>query len=247
MSKQHLLVSDVDDTLLGDDQALRTLVDWYESKGSQLRLVYASGRFVDSICESIDSTDLPIPDAIIGGVGTEIRRYPSKEPIGDWQERMSAHWNVDTVRAVLAEESDLERQPEPFQSEFKQSYFLYNAAPARLEQLKQKLLDAGIETNVIYSSQRDLDFLPAGVNKGTAAAFLAEYWDLEFDHVMVSGNSANDSDLFQQGFLGIVVGNAHDELKELDGPRIYQAEQGFAAGVLEGIRHWGKLRESKDA
>ncbi len=242
MSKQHLLVSDVDDTLLGDDAALKKFVQWYEQAGGAMRLVYASGRFVKSIRESVETSGLPAPDAIIGGVGTEICRYPSDEPIGDWQERMAASWHPHTVEQVLAEEKDLERQPGKFQSSYKQSYFLYDAPPERLEQLLQKLADAGVEAGLVYSSQRDLDFLPPRVNKGTAAAYLADYWDLQADNVLVSGNSANDADLFMQGFLGIIVGNSHDELRALEGPRVYLAKAGYAAGVLEGIEHWASFQ-----
>lgn len=238
MPPPRLLVSDVDDTLLGDRAAAEEFAAWYETTRGEMRLVYASGRFVDSIIESIQSTPLPEPDAIIGGVGSEIRRYPSREPLGDWQARMSENWNADEVKRLLADEPGVERQPEKFQSDYKQSYFLYNAAQERLDQLRQKLADAHMAVDCIYSSRRDLDFLPAGVNKGTAAAFLAEHWNLSPDDVLVSGNSANDADLFRQGFLGVVVANGHDELKALQGPRVYVAQRGYAAGVMEGIRHW---------
>lgn len=241
MSKQHLLVSDVDDTLLGDDAALEQFIAWHEQADAPLRIVYASGRFVASIIESIEQAGLPTPEAIIGGVGSEIRRYPEGELFDEWADQMSPNWNAQHLQQVLAGEPDLERQPEKFQSMYKQSYFLYNASPQRLEELMSKLAAAGIDASFIYSSQRDLDFLPPGVNKGTAAAFLADYWDLTPDNVLVSGNSANDSDLFSQGFLGIVVANAHEELKALAAPRVYVAEQGYAAGVLEGIRHWADL------
>jgi sucrose-6F-phosphate phosphohydrolase len=243
MPPPRLLVSDVDDTLLGDRAAAEEFAAWYETARGEMRLVYASGRFVDSIIESIRSTPLPEPDAIIGGVGSEIRRYPSRDPFGDWQERMSENWNADKVQQLLADEPDLERQPEKFQSDYKQSYFLYDAPQERLDQLQKKLAEGDLAAHYIYSSRRDLDFLPSGVNKGTAAAFLAKYWDLSPDNVLVSGNSANDADLFQQGFLGVVVANGHDELKALQSPRVYLARRGYAAGVMEGIRHWSQAKE----
>jgi len=92
---------------------------------------------------------------------------------------------------------------------------------------------------MIYSSRRDLDIVPAGANKGTAAAFLAStWWGIPQSRVLVSGDSGNDRDLFGQGFLGIVVSNAHRELKELNGPTVYHARQPYAGGVLEGWRYW---------
>ena len=51
-------------------------------------------------------------------------------------------------------------------------------------------------------------------------------------------DTGNDLSMFEQGFLGIVVGNALPELAELDSPRVFHAREHFAAGVGEGLRHW---------
>ncbi len=72
-----LLVSDLDDTLLGDDQALARFRDFHAAHRDRVALVYASGRFCTSIQERIDHTDLPEPAATIGGVGSEIWSYPA--------------------------------------------------------------------------------------------------------------------------------------------------------------------------
>ena len=57
-----------------------------------------------------------------------------------------------------------------------------------------------------------------------------------------SGNSLNDAALMSHGFSGIIVGNAHDDLKALaERDRVYLADAVFADGVLEGIGHWTKV------
>jgi hydroxymethylpyrimidine pyrophosphatase-like HAD family hydrolase len=106
-------------------------------------------------------------------VGSEIRSYPEGELDQKWIERISAKWSAKQVREILEDEMDLELQPEEFQSDFKVSYFLHGASQKQLERFQAKLFDAGVNASVIYSSDRDLDFLPGGVNKGTAAAFIA--------------------------------------------------------------------------
>ena len=63
MESQSLLVSDVDGTLLGDDEALQRFGDWLGQNRHRLRLAYASGRFFDSIVASVTSTALPAPVA----------------------------------------------------------------------------------------------------------------------------------------------------------------------------------------
>lgn len=240
----YLLVSDLDDTLLGDDEALSAFVEFRESIAHRVRihLVYASGRFYKSIERDLQQTDLPPPRGVIGGVGTEVVLFPGGKPVEGWRERMSDQWSAPRVREVLADESVLELQPEESQSDYKVSYFVEDASQAQLGAWRLKLERAGIASRVIYSSNRDLDFLPEGVDKGTAAVFLAAHLDLPPGRVMVSGNSANDSALFEHGFRGIVVGNAHEELKAYaTHDHVYLSPHALARGVRDGVEHWLRI------
>jgi mannosylfructose-6-phosphate phosphatase len=231
------LVSDVDNTLLGDDEALARFAEWYESRRGSMRLVYNSGRFYSSVVASIDSTALPEPDAVIGGVGTEIRFYPDGRSLEAWPAQF-AGYEASAVRECLARFAELAPQPLELQSRWKTSYFVDGAPPEFLARLKRRLQAEGLAVELIYSSRRDLDVLPAAANKGSAAAFLAEHWNLAREKVMASGDSGNDLALFQQGFRGIVVANAHAELKALRGENVYHSPHAHAAGVLDGLEYW---------
>ncbi len=238
MGCRNLVVSDVDGTLLGDDDALARLRDWHQAHAHQVTLVYSSGRFYRSVLESIETTLLPAPTAIIGGVGTDVHLFGQTAPLADWH-RTFERWNAERARAALGKYSELVPQPEEFQSPHKLSYYAYDLTDDFLENLKETLREAVCDANVVYSSQRDLDILPAGANKGTAAAFLAAQLGFAAEEVIVCGDSGNDLAMFQQlHFRGVVVGNAHPELKSLNSDRVYQAQACFAAGVLEGLWHW---------
>lgn len=238
MARRILLISDVDNTLLGDDLDLARFRAWYEQHRSDVRLIYNSGRFYESVVESVRTTFLPKPYAIIGGVGTELRFYPSGRPVFAWEEHLYNHWDADRVRDTLADFDRLERQPDEFQSDFKVSYYLRRASPQELEMILIDLRAASINADLIYSSQIDLDLVPAGFNKGSAAKFAADYFGYLPEEVVVCGDSANDLAMFNFGFRGVVVGNAHSELTALDSPLIYQSAHSFAAGVLDGLEHW---------
>jgi len=232
-----LLISDVDGTLLGDDEALREFAAWCESRREWLRLVYNSGRLFESVRESIETTDLPVPDAIIGGVGTQVRGFRSNAPLGDWPDDREG-WQPLRVCSVMGEYDEVELQPAEFLSDYKLSFFVHDASPELIEEFRRRLAEASCRVELVYSSNRDLDVLPHGANKGSAAAHLASQWSFARDRVFVSGDSGNDLAMFTQGFRGIVVGNAHRELKRLDSSSVFHSNRPYAAGVLHGLSYW---------
>ena len=118
------------------------------------------------------------------------------------------------------------------------SFFLRDAGPGELHTVRSLLADASIDAELIYSSKRDLDVLPAGVNKGSAARYVVESLGIQREHIIVCGDSENDLSMFRHGFRGVVVGNAHEELRSLNDENVHQAKQGYAAGVLEGLERW---------
>ena len=132
----------------------------------------------------------------------------------------------------------LELQPARFQSEYKVSYYGNNLSRLDLSGLQDSLNRRGLQAQILYSSNRDLDVLPASVNKGSAARFVAGHLGIADDRLLASGDSGNDLALFLPHVRGIVVGNAHPELKALEGRNIYHSAHDHAAGVLDGIQYW---------
>lgn len=237
-AEKYLLISDLDGTLIGDEEALNIFAKWIQAHKDFLSVVYATGRTLDSVSQEIQTTALPEPNAIIASVGTDIYNYPSGELMEDWHRKINKNWDAEMVRRIFSSHTELELQPEQFQSAFKVSYYLPDASREQIHNLQKKLQEKYIEAEVIYSSNRDLDFLPLRANKGKASAFLASRRQIPSQKVIVSGDTGNDKALFEQGFCGIVVGNAQPELKNFKGPGVYHADGLFAYGVLEGIRYW---------
>jgi sucrose-6F-phosphate phosphohydrolase len=242
METRTLIVSDLDGTLLGNDAALMRFYIWRIAQGSRVVLAYASGRFCSSMTASVQDTILPEPDYLIGGVGTQLRGFRSCEPVGDWETSSPESWSGAKVRNLLCTHPRLTPQRDPFQSERKISYFWHDATPDDLAELVQILKAGGISADVIYSSSRDVDVVPRGFNKGSAAAYLAKY--LGVDHVVACGDTGNDAALFSQGFCGVVVANALPELRALCCKQVYLSSRSHADGVLDGIRHWTRQQQT---
>jgi mannosylfructose-6-phosphate phosphatase len=239
MERMNLLVCDLDGTLLGDEDALDEFSAWYARSSRRFRLAYASGRFVESVRASISNSQLPEPDAIIGGVGTQIYDLCAGRRLAMWPPSMF-EWNPYVVRAVCASHRELRPQPEDLQSHYKVSYYGLDLDQSFIDRLRLHLASTGQRVTIVYSSNRDVDILPADANKGTATAYLAYRWRIDTQQIIVAGDSGNDADMFHAGFRGIVVGNALPELRSLTAPHIYHATAGFALGVLEGLEHWLK-------
>lgn len=238
MEGNYLLVSDLDGTLLGDDNALDRFARWHNAHRGEVRLVYNSGRFFDSAVDVIQQTALPEPQAIIGGVGTQICRYPDGTPVIEGWPHDFARWEREVISAQLCRHRQLEPQPAELQADFKLSYYAHDLDQEFLDGLAKQLAAAGQAVEIVYSSSRDLDFLPAGINKGTAASQLARSWGLQPWQVLVCGDTGNDKAMYAQGFRGIVVANAQEELKGIQAPTIYHSRSAFAAGVQEGMEFW---------
>lgn len=246
---EFLFVTDLDHTLVGDDEALKELNRQLSQhrKEHGTKIVYATGRSLTLYRQLQTEKQLLEPDALIVAVGTEIYRDSGDNPDTGWSEQLSHGWNRDLIVASAAHFADLVPQPDTEQRPFKVSFFLTSsAAAAVLPQLEDLLQERGLDIKLVYSSGKDLDILPRRSDKGLAMQFLRESWGIEPTRTVACGDSGNDIALFQAGEeLGIIVGNAQPELlkwyKENPSQNIYFAQAHCAGGILEGLRHFGFL------
>ena len=70
-----LFVSDVDGTLIGDDDAINNINEKLKTARNNLIVAYNSGRSCASLLKTFnEKPKLPIPDFLIGSMGTEIEK-----------------------------------------------------------------------------------------------------------------------------------------------------------------------------
>jgi hypothetical protein len=131
------------------------------------------------------------------------------------------------------------------QQEFKVSYYLESQeSGAILSQIELLLQEQGMSVEVIYSSSRNLDILPARGDKGKAMAFIRKKLGIEPTATVACGDSGNDRALFEnRPEKGIIVGNAQTELIEWhyqnQAENRYLAKAHYAKGILEGLTKFG--------
>lgn len=262
-----MLASDLDGTLIPpnlDDDRREEIERFAEAVTARdLALAYVTGRDRDLALRGIERFGLPAPDLLVCDVGTSVWMRAAGgngfEQDDGYRARMretlGGATREDIVSAVAVMEG-LELQEERKQAEFKVSYYV---RPERTRVLRDAMSQAlasfpvppkAVWSHDPHSGRMLLDLLPRGVAKHTALEHLRVERGLAVDEIVYAGDSGNDFDVFLSGHPAIVVANAPEALKqevrvEAENARItdklYFARAPFAAGVLEGCRHFGAL------
>lgn len=240
-STDHLLMSDIDNTLTGDDEGLKSFISLIEMNRDTLGFGVATGRSIESAREILSQHNINDVDIYITSVGSEI--YYTDALILDkgWAAHIRRRWYKQRILDTLAKIPDLELQTEDGGvREFKVSYDIKEGADVvRLkEEVKEALALAKCPHNAIYSHDSYLDILPYRANKGLALKYIAWKWDLKPSTIITAGDSGNDRDMLISPFKGIVVANHEESLQDvIKKKNIYLSKVPYAQGLLEGLIH----------
>jgi sucrose-phosphate synthase len=240
----RMIVTDVDNTLIGDDEALERFAGELREAGDGVGFAVATGRSTRSAIALLEELDVPRPDVLITAVGTEIHYGAGPTEDRSWRSHIDFRWQPEELRAVLAEVPGLELQDEEEQGPFKISYG-YDAEKAPpLSRIRRRLREEGLRFKLVLSHEMFLDVIPIRASPGQAIRFLGFKWNLPPERFLVAGDAGNDEEMLRGNTLGVVVGNYSPELAALRGfPRVYFAEGCHANGILEGIRHYAFFEE----
>lgn len=239
ISLNQLMISDIDNTLLGDNKSMRELFALLESHRDTLGWGVSTGRSLELTIEAMTEYNIPTPDIIICSVGTEIYYGPDLRMDKGWQNHISYQWRPEEIKEVLGNVDFLTFQESEGQRSHKISYYMA-ADYDYLFWVYYKLEEAGLRCRVIYSHGQFLDIIPIRASKGKAVDYLRYKYEFSPLHVMVAGDSGNDEDMLSGKARGLVVGNYSEELEKLkDRPNIYFSSHKFAGGIIDGLNHYG--------
>ncbi len=235
---KKMLCTDLDGTFIGDDDSMYELLRLIDEKG--ISLVFSTGRHLTSVLAFINDKGIRKPDACILQVGTEVCLLSKGEFVLDnnWSNIISQDWEREKVVRLMADVEQLVRQDEEFQTEFKESYYLRENQTEVLQEINRRMQGAELKAHIIYSSDQLLDFLAPLSGKAEAVRYVVDRFGLRVENVIVCGDTGNDLDMFKAGFKGIIVGNAHAELKNFEGENAYHAIGQYSAGIIEGLRYF---------
>lgn len=245
-SVERVLVCDIDNTLIGDSEALQALLQRLQQAHEQVGFGVATGRRLESALNVLDKWGVPTPDLLITGVGTQIHYGHDMVEDHGWQRHIDYRWKPDALREAMRDIPGLRLQPDSEQLKFKLSYYVDPKRVPGPREIRRHLRRLDLHAKLIYSHQAFLDLLPVRASKGLAIRYLALKWELAPEKLLVAGDSGNDEEMLGGNTLGVVVGNYSKELEKLRGrDRIYFAEASHAWGVVQGLEHYRFLDQPR--
>ena len=248
-----LLITDIDNTLLGDDEALEQLKEIIRQHRHRLGFGVASGRALELITDVLKTHQLDEIDVVIAAVGTQIYYGRGLAYDRGWASHLRSRWYPARIREALDDLPFLFLQKANHtQQEFKISYDLDDsiAPDEALPQIHDALARARAPHSLIFSHGVFVDILPYRASKGKAVRYLSGKWNVALERVATAGDSGNDADMLIGQTAGIVVGNHDEELRNLKGvrsDRIYYAQAHCAGGIIEGLTHYGLIEHPETA
>jgi len=243
--RDRALFTDIDQTLLGDAEALKALTETLRRHHRRVTFGIVSGRRFDSVLAVLKKLSIPVPDVLISGLGTRIHYGSNLTEDTYWADHIDHDWNLRRIRRVLDELPGLKLQPKDKQSRFKISYFYDPDLAPTTEEITTRLHQQELNANVIVSFGQFLDIVPTRASKGQALRYTALRLEIPLEQILVAGGSGADEDMMRGNTLAVVVGNRHEE--ELSGvvdiERVYFSDKPHAAGLLDAIDYYHFLED----
>jgi sucrose-phosphate synthase len=235
----RILVTDVDDTLSGDEEALESLLHVLDVSGDHVGFGIATGRPLPKALELMEQLGIHTPDILITSTGTEIHYGENLIQDRSWLKQIAYRWEPEKTRLVLSAVPGLTPQEGECLTPFRLRYLRDPETGPTIATIKKILRQEGLRVTATLDHLIDLDVTPFRASPGLAIRFIAHKWHLPPERILVAGDSGNDADMLVGDTLGVVVGNHTAELEGIKGqPRVFFANGKHAWGILDGIHHY---------
>lgn len=233
----------------------------------EVTLAYVSGRHRALVEQAITNFCLPLPDFVVGDVGTTIYHVGPQQDWQrqtDWEQEIALDWGGYShaeLKQLLQDLPDLRLQEPAKQNDFKLSYYVPQQGDSHALSvvIRHRLEAHGVNANLIWSIDEPagvglLDVLPARASKYHALESLMKYHGFNYHNTVFCGDSGNDIEVLASPIPAVLVANSQPDVRELArrlademgyGERLYIAHGDFmgmngnySAGILEGVAHY---------
>ncbi|WP_080875745.1 Cof-type HAD-IIB family hydrolase [Oceanobacillus timonensis] len=260
--KKHLLISDLDGTLLDGKQNIsmenKTSIQQFIKDGGLFTI--ATGRVEDSVGPYVQELGITLPvilynGAVIYDYQNQKRIYeqmitnftPLFKQLQAFSESESIGINYyQNKKAYISDYNELIKEHEKkdkvkvweIDAIFDTSYVtkvLLISDPIVLKKCEKLVLSSGVSCDMIYSEKNYLEILPKNVSKGNAVKHLLQYIKRTDLHTTCVGDHENDLTMLQTADTAYVVENAIDLLKLQNFRRTVHHEHHAIQSIIEDI------------
>lgn len=235
-----ILATDLDGTFLGGTHQHKEHLYKLIRENEDFRLIFVTGRGLESVLPLLSDPVIPKPDYIICDVGATVLDGSTLQPIQPIQNIIESKW---PGKQIILEQLDhvkgIRLQPVPQQ---RRCSFFFDDEHVKAEVSK---LEKQLDVDIILSANKFLDVLPRAVNKGTTLQQLISQLGIPDADVLVAGDTLNDLALYGRGFKGVIVGDAEPALvKAANGiTDVFVSPVAGAGGILEALNYFPEFRD----
>lgn len=271
MIDRLLICTDLDRTLLpnGPQPESENVRSYFSTLVAhpEITLAYVSGRHRSLVEQAILEYQLPLPDFVVGDVGTTIYHVGSERDWKlqtAWESEIAKDWGGKThadLMALLTDFQQFRLQEQSKQNHYKLSYYASIDIDIKslLNAIQERLIQSGVQASLVWSIDETsgtglLDVLPERATKFHAVEALMRQCDFGIENTVFCGDSGNDIEVLVSPIPGVLVANSQPEvqthareLADSNGQtdQLYLAQGNFmqmngnyAGGMLEGIAHY---------
>ena len=224
-----LVVSDLDGTMVGDDQSTSAFRTFWEGeiRDGRSKLVYSTGRSLESfrVLLSEKREVMVEPEMLICAVGTKVYSKTEEEKWvedEEWTRTLDVGWDESIVRAGCAKaielcgEESAHFRPEEEQNAHKITCGLKDEKLGDfVETLEKYLKEKNVTAKIISSGTggwKYVDCVSNQAGKLESLEFVRKKLGFEVERTVACGDSGNDELMLSGKNLAIVVGNAQEDL-----------------------------------
>jgi sucrose-6F-phosphate phosphohydrolase len=271
MTERLLICTDLDRTLIPNgpqSESPEARAHFAALAGhDEVTLAFVTGRHRVLVEQAITYYRLPLPDFVVGDVGTTIYHVgPQQEWMRQrsWEAEIAKDWGGKShadLKSLLIDLPALRLQETAKQNDYKLSYYvpLHSDHGTLSRLIEQRLKEEGVAARLIWSVDEPagvglLDVLPARASKYHAIEALMRMHGFDHSNTVFCGDSGNDIEVLASPIPAVLVANSQPQVRELairlaneddQRERLYIARGGFmgmngnySAGMLEGIAHY---------
>ena len=244
-----LIALDMDGTLLRKDKTVseRTKKAIEDARKKGVTVVLATGRPIDGVTKYLEELDMYGENDYVlsynGGLVLKTKNREAICKIGLTGEDLHYLYEISKELGVnIHAFSETKGLITPKNSKYTEVEANINNIKIMMideEEVLQKAIDnlpkeVYDKYTVVRSAPYFLEFLNKEVNKGVGVEMLAKHMGITLDQVITMGDAGNDLHMIECAGMGVAMGNAFEEIKEVAN---YITDTNENDGVAKAIEH----------